>query len=323
MASPAARMPDGITLVATTSSRAQKFWLQVGMFFAIVAPFCLTVYAAILLSFGEIHWGYPLATAIVFFFGGLGITAGYHRMLTHQAFQAHPAVQYFLLIFGAIGGMGSPIIWTHKHLHHHSESDREDDIHSPHTGRFHGWFMQGFLQWFDAHMGWMFRDQPIRVSMKARQVTDTPAARFVHKTWALWMVAGLLLPLCFGWKAFIWVGMVRFFMNHHVTWSVNSICHLWGKQPFKNTKDHSKNNALVGILALGEGWHNNHHFRPNSARHGLLPGQIDLTYMVICLLERCKLVSNVQRYVQCPDCKDWHSAASRGERQCSKCRKVA
>ncbi len=280
--------------------------MQVGVILAILAPLCLVIYAAITLTRGTVHWLDPVVMLGVFFLAGLGVTAGYHRMLTHQAFKAHPAVQYTLLILGAIAGMASPVTWAQKHLHHHSESDRAGDIHSPHTPRYKGWFLCRFWQWYDAHIGWMMRDQPVKVSKKAMQVTNTPAAQFVHRTWGLWLLVGLLVPLCFGWNAFVWTGGVRLFLNHHVTWSVNSICHLWGSQPFKSTKDQSKNNAVVGILALGEGWHNNHHFRPSSARHGLLPGQLDLTYVVICLLERCKLVSSVQRYVHCPVCGDWH-----------------
>lgn len=289
---------------------------QIGLFLAIVGPLCITVYAAIALTHGAVSWSYPVAAFVTACIAILGTTAGYHRMLTHQSFKAHPVVQYVLLSMGAIAGMGSPIKWATDHLHHHSHSDTEYDIHSPHTGQFNGGFLAGFRQWFHAHLGWMFADQPVTASAKARQVTSTPAAQFVHKTCRLWLVAGLLLPLCFGWNTFVWVGAVRLFLNHHITWSVNSICHVWGKQPFKNTRDLSKNNAVVGILALGEGWHNNHHFRPNSARHGFLPGQLDLTYSVICLLERCKLVSNVQRYAQCTECGGWHLAGPGGEVIC-------
>jgi len=298
---------NGITATTPTVGKVQHFLGQLAMFLAIVSPLCLTVYAAVTLTHGRVHWGYPVAAVLLASITNLGTTAGYHRMLTHQAFKAHAGVQYTLLILGAIAGMSSPIIWAHDHLHHHSHSDTDHDLHSPHTSRFMGRPFQSLLKCFDAHIGWLFRGQPAQVTAKARQVTDTPAARFVHKTCYFWLFGGLLAPLCFGWNAFVWAAMVRLFLNHHITWSVNSICHLWGRQPFKNTKDQSKNNALVGILALGEGWHNNHHFRPTSARHGLLPGQLDLTYAVICLLERCKLVSNVQRYALCLQCHDWHA----------------
>jgi len=293
------------------------------MFLVIVVPLCIAIYAAVTLTLGKVQWWYPVAAIVTATIANLGTTAGYHRMLTHQSFKAHPAVQYTLLILGATAGMDSPVIWAHDHLHHHSHSDMASDLHSPHTPRFNGRPCKRFRQWSDAHMGWMFRYQPIRVSAKAIQITNTPAAQFVHKTAKLWLFAGLLLPLCFGWNAFVWMGAVRLFLNHHITWSVNSICHLWGRQPFKNTKDKSKNNAVVGILALGEGWHNNHHFRPASARHGLLPGQIDLTYAFICLLERCKLVSHVTRYVQCPECRDWRQQKTETSALCPQCRNVA
>ena len=280
---------------------------QFGMAFAIVAPLCLTFYAACSLTRGTVSWVYPVMAIVAASVTNLGTTAGFHRMLTHQSFRAHPIVQYALLILGAIAGMGSPIVWAQDHLHHHSHSDTANDIHSPHTPRFAGKRFAPLRQWMDAHMGWLFRAHPAKVGAKAREVTDTPAARFVHKTAYFWLFAGVLAPLAFGWNAFVWVGVVRLFLNHHITWSVNSICHLWGKQPFTTTKDRSKNNAIVGYLALGEGWHNNHHFRPTSARHGLLQGQFDLTYVVICCLERLNLVSQVQRYAQCAECGDWHA----------------
>lgn len=307
--------------ILNSTGRAGTLFEQVVLLLIIVIPFALTIYAAVTLTQGAVHWGYPLATLIVFVLAGLGVTAGYHRMLTHQSFEAHPVVQYTLLILGAVAGMASPVIWAQKHLHHHSHSDTEADIHSPHVPRwFHGGWLRWITQWFDAHIGWMFRNQPINVTRKALQVTSMPAAQFVHKTWLLWMILGLALPLLWGWNAFVWVGMVRLFMNHHVTWSVNSICHLWGQQPFKNTRDHSKNNPVFGLLALGEGWHNNHHFRPSSARHGLLPGQFDLTYSVICLLERLGLVWNVQRYGQCVRCADWYALRVGDGGICPKCR---
>lgn len=308
---------------ATPKQKTLKFMGQVGLFLGIVAPLCVTVYAAVSLTHGTVRWFYPMAAAITSSIANLGTTAGYHRMLTHQSFKAHFSIQYLLLILGAIAGMASPINWAHDHMHHHSHSDTAEDLHSPHTLRFKGWRLQGMWQWFDSHIGWMFRGQPVEVSKKARQMTDMPAARFVHRTWVLWLAGGLLAPLVFGWNAFLWVGVVRLFLNHHITWSVNSICHMWGRQPFKNTKDKSKNNALVGILAMGEGWHNNHHFRPASARHGILPGQLDLTYTVICLLERCKLVSDVKRYAPCPQCHDWRLMRPDGDPCCTACRKVS
>jgi stearoyl-CoA desaturase (delta-9 desaturase) len=296
---------------------------QPAMLIAIVAPLCLTFYAATALTRGTVSWMYPVGAVLAASLVNLGTTAGFHRMLTHQAFKAHPAVQYVLLILGAIAGMGSPVKWAHDHIHHHSHSDTEYDIHSPHTPLFQGRPLAALWQWADAHMGWMFRHQSVPVSAKAREVTNTPAARFVDRTANWWLLASLIIPLCFGWNAFVWLGAVRLFLSHHITWSVNSICHMWGKQPFQNTKDKSKNNALVGILAMGEGWHNNHHFRPTSARHGLLPGQLDLTYTLICLLERCKLVWDVQRYAQCPQCQDWRPFKAGKAVICARCQKTA
>ena len=292
------------------------------MFLAVVVPPVGAFYAAVALTRGHIAWGWPVLAFVLASLTNLGTTAGYHRMLTHQAFKAHPIVQYALLILGAVAGMSSPIVWAHDHLHHHSHSDTEDDLHSPHTQRFQERRYVVFWQWLHAHIGWLFCST-IPISNKATQITDTPAARFVHKTCYVWLLAGIFGPLCFGWNAFVWCGLVRLFLSHHITWSVNSICHLWGQQPFPGTKDKSKNNVLVGVLALGEGWHNNHHFRPASAQHGMLPRQLDLTYTVICLLERCKLVWQVKRYAQCSQCKAWHATDARRTVACTQCRVTA
>ena len=297
-------------------------WLEkFGMFLAVVVPPCGALYAAVLLTRGHVFWGYPVLAFVLASLTNLGTTAGYHRMLTHQAFKAHPVVQYALLILGAVAGMSSPIVWAHDHIYHHSHSDTENDLHSPHTQRFQGWGVEVFWQWLHAHIGWLFCSTiPFN---KATPATDTPAARFVHKTCYVWLLAGIFVPLCFGWNAFVWAGLVRLFLSHHITWSVNSICHLWGQQPFQGTKDKSKNNVLVGILALGEGWHNNHHFRPASAQHGMLPRQLDITYSVICLLERCKLVWQVKRYAPCPTCQTWQAADARKNVTCTQCRVTA
>ncbi len=315
--------PAPETQPKTQWRRTLDFLGQLILLFMVIAPVCLAFYAAAQFTRGEVSWKWPVAAFLAASLTNFGTTAGFHRMLAHQSFRAHPAAQYVLLILGTVAGMGSPVYWAHNHIHHHSHSDTENDIHSPHTPRFAAWPFEMLWQFLDAHTGWLFHHAPVKVSARARQVTDTPAAQFVHRTAPQWFFAGLVLPLCFGWNAFLWMGVVRVFLSQHISFSVNSICHMWGQQPFKNTKDRSKNNVLVGLLALGEGWHNNHHFRPVSARHGLLPGQIDLTYGLICLLERCGLASHVQRYAPCPQCRDWFlTEANRGE-SCARCRITA
>ncbi len=316
-------MADGGDPSALPKQQPAFFLVQVGMFLAITAPLALTLYAAVALTRGAVSWRYPVMAVALASLTNLGTTAGYHRMLTHQSFRAHPVVQYALLILGAIAGMSSPVQWARDHIHHHSHSDTPDDIHSPHTPRFDGRRLARFRQWADAHMGWTLRHHPVPVSKMAERTTATPAAQFVHRTCYVWLFAGIFVPLLFGWNAFVWAGMVRLFLNHHITWCVNSVCHLWGRQPFPDTRDKSRNNALIGVLALGEGWHNNHHFRPASARHGLLPGQLDLTYGVICLLERCKLASHVQRYAPCPQCQTWFSPGTQNHACCAQCRQAA
>ena len=244
-----AQAADGSAAQKSFKNKTLQFLEQFALLSMIIAPIFLTFYAAIALTQGGVSWKYPVAAFLAASFVNLGTTAGFHRMLTHQSFRAHPAAQYILLILGAVAGMGSPVCWACNHIHHHSHSDTENDIHSPHTHRFEGGSFATLRRWIDAHMGWILRYQAdtVKISAKARQVTDTAAARFVHKTAVLWFLAGLFLPLCFGWNAFLWLGIVRLFLNQHITYSVNSICHLWGRQPFQNTKDKSRNNALIGV----------------------------------------------------------------------------
>ncbi len=173
---------------ATLKTRSRPGLEKIGMFLAVVAPPCLTFYAAIALTRGHVSWGYPLLAFVLASLTNLGTTAGYHRMLTHQAFKAHPVVQYALLILGAIAGMSSPIVWAHDHLYHHSHSDSENDLHSPHTRRFEGMRFEKIYQWLHAHTGWLFRDT-IHVSSKACQSADTPAARF-RASHVLFLAAG-------------------------------------------------------------------------------------------------------------------------------------
>jgi stearoyl-CoA desaturase (delta-9 desaturase) len=232
----------------------------------------------------------------------LGITVGYHRLFTHRSFSAPAAVRFVLGVLGSMAVEGPVIQWVAEHRKHHQHSDGAEDPHSPHA---HGEGTVALLKgFFHAHLGWML----IRPAITglARYVPDLHAdrtVRWVSRLFPLWAVLGLLIPaglgglLTLSWMGvllgFLWGGLVRIFLVHHITWSVNSVCHLWGTRPF-NAHDHSRNNVLMGILALGEGWHNNHHAFPASARHGLRWWQLDLSYLVIRLLVLCRLASEVR-----------------------------
>jgi len=219
----------------------------------------------------------------------LGIGIGFHRMLTHKGFEAPAAVRFVFLALGSMALEGPPIAWAATHLKHHAKSDKEGDPHSPLEGFWH------------AHVGWLFSHGQEVEELYYRGFKDDKVAKFVSKTFWFWALFTFLLPAGIGylagglagaWSGFIWGGVVRVGLNHHVTWSVNSVCHTFGRQPFQ-TKDRSKNEWIVGLLALGEGWHNNHHAFPRSAVHGIRWYQFDVSAYIIRFLAWCHLVRNV------------------------------
>jgi stearoyl-CoA desaturase (delta-9 desaturase) len=219
---------------------------------------------------------------------GLGITVGFHRLFTHRAFETSRAVELVFVVLGSMAAQGPLFRWVAMHRRHHQFSDQQDDPHSPHhKGRGVLGLLRGF---WHAHIGWAFEADPPNM---ARYVKDLQQSRLLRTTNALfpfWVVLSLLMPALVGglltgsWMGallgLVWGGLVRIFLVHHVTWSVNSVCHLWGGRPFP-VADQSRNNFVFGVLALGEGWHNNHHAFPTSARHGLRWWQLDVSYWVI------------------------------------------
>ncbi len=213
----------------------------------------------------------------------LGITIGFHRMLTHRSFEAHPVLRVLLLIAGSMALQGPAAEWASVHIKHHAHADDEDDPHSPLKSFFHahtGWFMGGYPADLQTYGSWMLKDRLIMG---------------VTKTFLLWVALSFIIPFAIGgWSGLLWGGLVRVFLNHHITWSVNSICHTYGNRMF-DTQDASRNNWLIGLLAMGEGWHNNHHAFPRSAFHGMRWYQIDISSYIIWMLERVGLVWNVQR----------------------------
>jgi len=213
----------------------------------------------------------------------LGITIGFHRYLTHRGFRANPVVKATLLILGSMAVEGSAVSWAANHRKHHALADQEGDPHSPADGFFH------------SHVGWLFEGQMADQMVYARDLREDRMVMMISHLFPLWMALTLLVPFAIGgWTGLLWGGLVRIFLTHHVTWSVNSVCHTFGSRPF-TTKDRSRNQWVVGLLALGEGWHNNHHAFPRSALHGLRWWQFDLSGLTIRALERIRLIGNVQR----------------------------
>jgi stearoyl-CoA desaturase (delta-9 desaturase) len=249
----------------------------------VVVPFLATVLAIYLLWARAVNWSDLVLLATLYSLIALGVTIGYHRMLTHRSFRPHPVVKLILLILGSMSLEGSALSWAATHIKHHAHSDREGDPHSPIEGFFH------------AHMGWLFRDSMADPNVYCRNLVKDPIVVFVSRTFLLWVALSLVIPfLIGGWTGLLWGGLVRIFLTHHVTWSVNSVCHTFGKREFE-TNDRSHNEWLVGLLGFGEGWHNNHHAFPRSAFHGLHWWQFDLSGYIIWTLERLGLAREVYR----------------------------
>jgi stearoyl-CoA desaturase (Delta-9 desaturase) len=232
---------------------------------------------------------------------GLGITVGFHRLFTHRSFEANRAVQFLLGVSGSMALEGPLLKWVALHRRHHQYSDTEQDPHSPHQA---GHELRGTLRGlWHAHMGWFFQPDPPNLSRYVKDLRQSALLRMVSALFPVWVAFGLLIPAVLGglltgtWmgaaSGLLWGGLARIFLVHHVTWSVNSLCHLWGSQPYR-TGDHSRNNFLFGALGLGEGWHNNHHAFPTSARFGLRWWQIDVGYWLIHVMTRLGLASKVR-----------------------------
>ena len=250
---------------------------------AVVAPLIATVFAIYQLWNRAVNLSDLTLMAVMYSLIILGIGAGFHRMLTHRSFQPHPVIKFILLVLGSMSLEGPAIQWAATHIKHHGHSDREGDPHSPVEGFFH------------AHIGWMFKDRMADPKVYARHLLEDKMVMFVSNTFFFWVFLSLLIPfLIGGWSGLLWAGLVRIFLTHHVTWSVNSICHTFGKREFE-TKDMSRNEWVIGLLAFGEGWHNNHHAFPRSAFHGLHWWQFDLSGYLIWTLEKMGLAKNVYR----------------------------
>ena len=246
----------------------------------IAAPFFLWGWGFRWTDFGLLLGMYVLTT--------LGVTVGFHRLFVHRSFETHLWIKCVLAVLGSMAVQGSLFQWVGMHRRHHQHSDTPEDPHSPqHSGEGILGVLRGF---WHAHIGWLFEADPPGLEHYVKDLTTSRALRVVNALFPLWVFLGLLLPAVLGgvitltwsgvWTGLIWGGLVRTFLVHHVTWSVNSACHLWGRRPYRS-HDESRNNMLFGILGLGEGWHNTHHAFPTSARHGLRWWQIDVSYWVI------------------------------------------
>jgi stearoyl-CoA desaturase (delta-9 desaturase) len=235
---------------------------------------------------------------------GLGITVGYHRLFTHRSFQTTRTVRYAFAICGQCAVQGNVVSWVANHRKHHQYSDRSGDPHSPHADYGDG-FVEGMKGLWHAHTGWLFDSGA--VADRNRYAPDLISDRGLRVISALFVptvLLSLLIPALVGWlwiggrygflAGLVWGGAVRVLLLHHVTWSINSICHYWGRQPFA-VRDESRNVWWLSWLSFGESWHNNHHAFPSSAFHGLGPLEVDPGGWLIRALERCGLAWRVVR----------------------------
>jgi len=230
-----------------------------------------------------------------------GTTIGFHRYFTHQGFKTRAPVKATLAILGCMTMQGPLTQWVTDHRKHHALSDKEGDPHSPHG---HGDGVAGTLKGFvHAHVGWMFTNMGMEQGrLYGKDLYDDRMIRTIDRLYLLWVVATLGIPFAFGFalggwqrgfEAMLWGGLVRIFLYQHATFSVNSICHMFGRRDYP-ARDESRNNWVVALLVFGEGWHNNHHAFPSSARHGLRPFQIDVSWWVIRALQTLRLVWDVR-----------------------------
>jgi len=239
--------------------------------------------------------------AVMYCITVLGIGMGFHRLIAHRAYQATPFLKTALIISGSMAAQGPIIFWTAVHRRHHSYSDRDGDPHSPHL---HGEGAVEILKGlWHSHMGWLFNHELTDWGTYVRDLLHDRLVFKLNRLYFLWIALGLLLPaaaegmITLSWlgaaRGFLWGGLIRVLVVHHSTWSINSVCHVFGSQPYQ-VKDHSTNNVVLAIPTFGESWHNNHHAFPSSAVHGLEWWQVDITGSMIKLCAKVGLASAVK-----------------------------
>jgi stearoyl-CoA desaturase (delta-9 desaturase) len=262
-----------------------------------------------LLSAMGLLWGVAFHWVDLFLLVGLyvlcafGTTIGFHRYFTHKGFEARLPVKIALAVLGCMTMQGPLIQWVTDHRKHHALSDKEGDPHSPHAGfEETPWgAVKGFVH---AHVGWLFKNMGMEQGMAyGRDLYEDPVIRWIDRLYFLWVVLTFGIPFAIGyavggtWEAgvsgLVWGGLLRVFLYQHATFAVNSICHMFGRQDYRS-RDEARNNWLIALLVFGEGWHNNHHAFPASARHGLDRFQLDMSWWTIRAMEKLGLVWNVR-----------------------------
>ncbi len=269
---------------------------------AVVVPFIAFI-AAIPMLWNELVGPLDLALfLLIYAVSTIGITVGYHRLLTHRAFATYKPVEYLYAILGSLAVEGPVIGWVSDHRKHHAHADEEGDPHSPHVD--HEGDTPGPLRGlYHAHIGWLFNHgTAVDAEKYAPDLVEDRGMRIIHRLFPLWVTLGLAIPAGIGWlvggnlksalTAFFWAGLVRIFLVHHVTFSINSICHFFGRRRFE-TDDRSTNVFWLAVPSFGESWHHNHHAFPRSALHGLRWWEVDPGGWLIRAMKRLGLAWNV------------------------------
>jgi stearoyl-CoA desaturase (delta-9 desaturase) len=251
-----------------------------------------------------LHWQDVVVFATTLTLAGFGVTVGFHRLFTHRSFKTTRAMRVVFAVLGSVAVEGPVIEWVAYHRRHHAFSDRAGDPHSPHLD--HGSGVKGALRGlFHAHLGWvLFSDEPAQEDRYAPDLLTDRALRLIDRTFILWVAVGLAFAFGLGvaltgtvvggLTGLLWGGAVRIFVLHHVTFSINSLCHFFGRRDFE-TDDESRNLRWLVPLSFGEAWHNNHHAFPTSAAHGLTRWQFDPSKLLIYGMERIGLAWDVVR----------------------------
>ncbi|MEU9115151.1 acyl-CoA desaturase [Streptomyces sp. NPDC048483] len=269
----------------------------------VLAPF-VGLALAIPLLWGSVVGLLDLALLAVFYaVSGLGVTVGFHRGLTHGSYTAAPWLRIVLAVAGSLSFQGDVIDWVATHRRHHAFTDRPGDPHSPYR---YGTSLRGQLRGLvHSHIGWLFGNDPTSHERFAPDLLADRGIRAVDRAFPALCLVTLALPFALGWAiggswvtgltALLWAGFIRIALLHHVTWSVNSLCHVIGERPFRTRRhDRATNLWPLALLSFGESWHNLHHADPTCARHGVDRGQIDVSAAVIRLFERAGWVRNVR-----------------------------
>ena len=268
--------------------------------FIVGIPFLVLVFGVVWFWGEGIHLRDIVLAVVLYFVAGHGVTVGFHRLLAHKSFRAKRGVKLALVAAGSMAFEGGPIGWVADHRRHHVFSDQPGDPHSPH--RYGSGFSAQLRGLWHAHIGWLLKHARTSWTRHAPDLLADRDMVVMNALFPFWCAVSLAIPFGIGWAlgggvqgaltALLWAGGVRILVLHHVTWSVNSLCHTFGRRPFE-TGDRSTNFAPMALISMGESWHNGHHAFPRSARHGVQDGQWDTSARVISCLERVGWASDV------------------------------